>query len=693
MKRVPGGGRDSRPRPKRRAALFQFTLDMGWSLPLLRASEALRAAREDPSGALASAAQHSRAWARRSITPRNPGFLLALLVLFHVLVGAVHHAEREYFPAFLVHSGYTLVVDQTRMLQGHTALNPANEYNQGFKTLFVGQRELERRWWLHPRVLWKEVRSGRLQGLWHSTGYWNEISLNFFAPAVVHELTGGSLAAVALTPQLFLAILLISVFCIGRRAGGPWTGLAAAAIASGYSGLYSLVWTHHDSLATAAMITALVYLILRSDGFSRLGTCAWGGLVAALATRVGESVATTTLVGMAAAGPFVLEMVRLVRRSYRRPRGTARGLAGVALFLLPATLLFEWHRLAVMRGMTEHSWNEIGIRAQVGPAVPHHLAGLASDLAYLFSFASDLVQPVMTAWLLLGLATLWRAPRGDRLALILVAAVPLVVMSPIPKKATSYIIPLLPALALITALGLRGWRSPTHRRALLGLAAACGIAMPLFQTLTPNAFLDIVVRNPVSLAIERAVLVSAIEGFETSASSAKADNGLVASGAHELVEHDRRTAGDDPGPRLVAAIGSETYIVEGFRYIVELSQPELFVVDLLHPGISPNVQDRMLAGTEGTAFDYLVILHDSRLTVRPTGPWDITTWRMDAVLPRTVETLARLEHTLSELCQRDWERVDLPSGVVYVPSPGPLPAGGIPQALDQDGRLLPPEDS
>ena len=594
---------------------------------------------------------------------RLPPVLLALLVGLHLLLAWVFHTDRDFFPSPMPHMGYAYVVDQVRAMEGYRPLQPPRIMYPGFKAVFDGERGQG----LHlsePRALMTELGRGRLRGLWRNRdpiSYNNEIPLPFFLPALAHALSGGSVTAVALTPQVFLAILLLSVYGIGRQAGGPWVGLAAASIASGYPGLFQLSHTLHDSLAVGALVTAVVYLLMRGRGFSCPGWCALAGTLAFVAARSSENISGIMLIGLIVSGPLLMEIISLVRQRRSAPPQLWKRLAGVVLFFAPL-VLFNWGRLITFLTRIHQSRTTHEGDAIIGSHVPDFLSGLIAHCAYLFQIAFDLLQPMMTLWLIAGAVLLWRAPRGHRLAVLLMAAIPLVLLSFMPKKAIWYITPFLPALALITAMGLGGLKSAILRQWALGLSSASGVAMLLFSSLASPQLQQQLDLDRISPAIKQTAVVIGLNGPTLGWHRGRKNVQGIAAAARQLAAHDRQKALTGAGPRRVAVFGRETQQVEGFRYLLELSRPDCMVFDPLHPFMQPEARRRL----ERLTFHYLVFLDWDRPSPRPTDCRGLmrarTDWhpRLQASNPG-----GPLRRLVQRLLESGWIRVDLPSGPIY----------------------------
>ena len=637
--------------------------------------------------------------------------LMVCLVALHLLLAVVDLSRRSFGPEFMIHSAHEIVVDQVHYLNGYLPLRGnIDERGTDSKQIIDGRRGPKLQW-SDPRALWKALTKGRLSELWTSDRYLNKLPLPFFLPAVVHKVSGGSIMAVSLAPQLFLAILLFSVYGIACRAGGPWLGLAAAAIASGYPGIYQLARTHHDCLATGAMATAVICLLLHSRGFTRLWVCALAGIAAYISTLVPESISGILLIGLIVAGPFVMEYVRLIRRCRWRRVEALWGMAGLALFLAPTCMLFHWNRIFDFILYGKKSWVEVTAYPMVGGHVPESLHGIVSFFAYFFRIAFDILQPMMTLWLIVGAVLLWRAPRGERLTVALWVAVPLVLQTVMPKKATQYIVPICPGLALVTALGLRGLKSPRRRRWAIGLAAGCGLMMPLFFSLVPRHYRGLVDLDQISPLIKETVKIYELPlGDENDGLPLLHHTDLLplARAGRELVAYDLENNSRVAGPRRVALFGGYNQMNESFRYVVELDHPRMFVLDLLGFNMVRTTRQLMLDELKADQFDYLIFVGNvpnSGLQEFPSDQWDPLKSRTDLSpilragdglsirpdekslmmmdgqsLPDQKRWNARFRRFTKDLLKRRWKRVNLSEGPVY-------------QAVERAQIQLPPPNS
>ena len=574
---------------------------------------------------------------------RIPNILLGLLLLIHIALAARTHINNAFIPGDIQHQGFHLVVSICRILQGY-------EYTEGTNSLaalanFTSPPKALP--WSEPHFLWQELSQGRLALLWRNSdklSYWTDWPHSSLLPALVYFISGGSVLATALAPQLYVAILLLSVFGIGRQALGKWYGLAAAVIASGYFGIIAVGRTHHDSLLVAALSTAVVYLLLKSKGFTRIGPSALAGLVVFLLSRSGETISMTALGGLICFGPFLWAL--WCSPIWRRPKITSRPTYGLLLFLgqIIAILWLDGQRLShFFINNVPKSMTNTESFAMVDPSISNPMAWILPYLSYLVELAVNLVQPLMALWLLLGAALLWRAPAGLRLVLVLMVMIPLLPLTLLPKKANWYLIPLLPGMALITAYGLAGLKSIRARTVTLCLASLCGMFMLVGSSLAPaltNRILDL---GGITSVVRKAVWIPYLNYLNVGPPTFKAT-------VTQFIRHHEATGLEGRTSNLVAVLtlnGSG----ERFRYPVELKHPELRL-------IIPNIQSPPLTGIPGQRFRYLLFFDElGRLSPMPKSE-------------REFEKYYRINHKMvlpfiTGLRKLKWNRVDLSSGPIY----------------------------
>ena len=594
---------------------------------------------------------------------RVPLLLLGLLVLLHLALAHRFNQQRGYYPTELDNYNYVMILDFLRVVDGYA---PSERIAQHPKNrIYIGRRD--ERQAIKLATLWYELTQGRLQGLWRNRDpahYNNELPHPWVLPAVLHLISGGSIAAVALAPQVYLTILLLSVYGLARRLADPWVGLAAAAIVSGYVGIFGMARTHHDANAAAALSVALVYLLWRSSGFRNLGSVLAAGVTAMFAMRSGENVARTALVALVVAMPFLFAIKRLVAIGRRDRAAAIHGAAGLALLLTMIGIAFDWSQVESFFISLSESKMDNAAYPQIARDLSPSLYSLFWYLAYPIEISIRLVRPIMTLWFLAGVLFFLRRPMGARrIALGMMFLVPLAILTLVDRKGSWYLVPLLPPMALLTALGLARIRLLRRRRIALGLASFCAIFILCFRSVVPvkwqqemdiefiaPGISDTIHINSVRLMDSNHMLV----GWKLEASIAEA--------ADVFVKHLRLNPPPAGEIKRVAWLAKSDGPEHAFRYMLELREPKVFLISLL----STHLAKEDLVALANVDFDYLIFSDDTGLIPWVDDPSSFfgTTIEHHEVLQLKDRPWPQAE-IIEKLMNQQWEQLKTPGVPIY----------------------------
>lgn len=117
---------------------------------------------------------------------------------------------------------------------------------------------------------WFFDRSGEVAPYWPLIGYMPGILLS--------EAVGSGFLGHRLAGTLMLVLLLLFVFLLGRRLHSPGAGLLAAAITSAQPAVFGPSRHISPDLAGITAVTAVLWLLLRTERFSRMGASMWLGI-------------------------------------------------------------------------------------------------------------------------------------------------------------------------------------------------------------------------------------------------------------------------------------------------------------------------------------------------------------------------------------------------------------------------------
>jgi len=257
---------------------------------------------------------------------------------------------------------------------------------------------------------------------------------------------------VLLTSSLWFIVLISSTCALGCRLFGRKQGLLAAVLVSLYPGLYGLSRNFGPDLPLASLVTLGMYALVRSQGFKRGGASLAFGLCLGMAM----------LVKLTAAIFFLAPVLMLMRKGERVwHRHTARRnfLSGKmlqsylsrqrhvfqAVFLAVFLALAWWHvcfdklpRLFVMQCLNSENYAISYLDRVI------YFAREILTNSSLLLFCAGVVASVLVML------------RQRRIPWLVVGwfALPLLIGSCLPLREGSYVLPCLPALALLTARGV-----------------------------------------------------------------------------------------------------------------------------------------------------------------------------------------------------------------------------------------------
>lgn len=164
--------------------------------------------------------------------------------------------------------------------------------------------------------------------------------LGYAATTPFYLMFGISEDSAVLVNLAFLALLLGSVYRIGKTLSDPWVGLAAAALTSFFPFVYGISRVYYLESALIAMVAWSVLRLLETQRFSRPGASVLFGV------SVGLGMMTKWTFALFLLGPVVIEAARGLSSAYRRTspdekNNSIQGSKGWAFaFILLGAILF-----------------------------------------------------------------------------------------------------------------------------------------------------------------------------------------------------------------------------------------------------------------------------------------------------------------------------------------------------------------
>jgi hypothetical protein len=283
-------------------------------------------------------------------------------------------------------------------------------------------------------------------------------------------LGGTDVAALVLAENIvFVPLLALGCYRVGRLAFGPVAGLLAVVFALGSPLIIEQLHVFMTDAPETAMVAVSVWLIIATEGFSRLKTCALAGLAVGL--------------GMLTKEPFAIFVVGIVGVTAVRGGLSAwRGFAVFAAIALAIALPWYIHELPQIRTIgAEATGPSASVTTRTGASVPQGIAPPRLSLEnlewYLWNFVNwQLWLPLFVfaavgwVWTIAGL--LRRRPRGPlAIELTVGAFLGWAIVTQTFVHDIRYGMPLLIYLAVFGA----GWIASLKRR--WQIAAATALAL------------------------------------------------------------------------------------------------------------------------------------------------------------------------------------------------------------------------
>ncbi|HPQ68646.1 MAG TPA: glycosyltransferase family 39 protein [bacterium] len=296
--------------------------------------------------------------------------------------------------------------------------------------------------------------------------------LYYLVSIVTHHLLGmGKQASIAANIPFWIALLLGTFGLTRRITNSPAAALLACLLVGTYPLTSSMSRMVMLDFALAGMVALAMWLLVESDAFARRGMTIAFGIVCGLGMLTRSSFVIFL------AGPTMVELIRAGRRS-RLPETdvpwrkwlTSFGVA-MGLGLLIAAYWYSQNLSMKLANGVFRVSNEAANHPDIS------FFSLKGLLFYPYALTDMAISPWLTIPLLAALPGLAAHKWPHRLFMAAWIVVPYLFFSNLDWKLARYVIPLLPALAVLTATGLLAWRN----RAVRIVAGALTVALALGQ--------------------------------------------------------------------------------------------------------------------------------------------------------------------------------------------------------------------
>lgn len=416
------------------------------------------------------------------LSQRRWPYLAALFaVIFSVVWINAYHLTRDPMPPPSSHRSWQLVPRMIRLFDGYDARRIALQNPPQFSSASTFYPLPTRRPvdWLDPDAVYREFSVGgrfnQLVGRCPEE-YATCMAHAYAIPAAVAVLFPGHPTLVGLVPTFYFCLLLAALYGIASDAAGRPAGVAAAAIAAGFPGLFGMSRWTEGYIVTASLSTCMVWCLVRSRGMSQWWPLVLYGCLTFTVIRTGEGFSEAAGAGLAVGGPFVVEVLFGLKEAIRERRWPWREVIGIAIVLgmLYFTTDWNWVRGSeqqMRRGVDEVDMGASFRDAHASAAQQHAI----SVWLYAYFLVNDYVRPPLLAFLALAVPFLFRHGPRHRVTMLAWFGVAFAGFSYMERKAIWYPIPMLPPLAALTAVGLASIPWPRVRVGALILSSVLGL--------------------------------------------------------------------------------------------------------------------------------------------------------------------------------------------------------------------------
>lgn len=307
--------------------------------------------------------------------------------------------------------------------------------------------------------------------------------------AVTYLLLGRSADAALVVNLLAFVLLMLAVYGLGARLASPWSGLLAAFLVSTYPGIFSLSRLFLLDFVGAALVAVFLYLLVRTEVFSLKGPSVALGVVIGLGSLCRAFFPVFVI------GPLGISLYAAWRewRSSRCMRTGTRPrvwVNGVLALLVACALAAPWYVRNMAPVIARSLSAAYGAEAVgYGPSNPLTLHAMLNYFIMFTNLHTTHFGMVIFLLAAVTLAMQWsslpstahigKAKEPLHLFLLLLSAFifPLLFFTSLPSQDHKNILPVLPAIAVISAWGLLSLRSSPTKKVLIGSY----IAWSLFQ--------------------------------------------------------------------------------------------------------------------------------------------------------------------------------------------------------------------
>jgi hypothetical protein len=417
---------------------------------------------------------------------------------------------------------------------------------------------------------------------------WIDVPHPMALMALIAYLTGGGIAVPILVQWSYLLLLLLSLYGIGVRCCSRRTGVLAAVLAAGSPALLGSARFIEPHLAVAAVSTAVVCVLIHTDGFRRTGACLVASFLMWSLSRSGEGSGEAVIAGLLVLGPGVVAIVRS-----DRSMAPGRWALGLLALVLPFVLLADLPWMVDAMERVTRAFADPVVQTDVaekGGALAHPVTWFG---AYVVLLVTDYLRPLLAVVVVVGLMGLRTARFGHKWTLVLWLLIPWLALSWMQRKASWYGLGLIPPMVLFAAIGLNQFR---HRWVVRTGIVIALTQLSVFTVVSADSFAGVAswLREPLAMHAWRMRRVDWLRPMD-----AEADH-QVSADLDRVIAWVR--AENRRGPIALMTMGSQHDYAA--RYHLSMALPGVEVVNLSDPRVRA-ARYRSLHPSDFSAFVFL----------------------------------------------------------------------------------------
>ncbi len=300
--------------------------------------------------------------------------------------------------------------------------------------------------------------------------YWPSF---FYLPSAIWSLLfGPSYVGMIMSHAVYLAILFFSLFRIGERMDDSLTGLLALLIASFYPMIFQASRQYNTDLANTALVCFAIYLFLLSDDFRKVGYSLLFGLSCGVGLLV-ERLAAFVFFSLIPISIWLMHRTFIKKSVFTKKQLLNFIFALLIAVSMTAIYYYSWFiiNFNYVTNMVGRPNEPIGNRPPFLTAPPFH---------YLYELINTHITFFFFLVFLVGVFNFRKIETKLKWLILLWIAVPYAIFTLVRWKLPSYTIPYIPAIALLSAAGIRRYHSKIWKGAVVFLIIIIGSLQFLF---------------------------------------------------------------------------------------------------------------------------------------------------------------------------------------------------------------------